>query len=146
MVDGQTMMERVNTIVYVDKNKIYNIIPILFVILAVFLLLDTYFIHTSSYENAAIALILSGILAPITQGIISIIMHKKKGLIIDLFLVTTTFLIVWLGEYVASEVLNLKLVSYLYDPGLLVHTIVTIIASIFVVGVSILPNKQKLFG
>ena len=124
----------------VDRYKIYNIVPLFFIILTVFLLLDVHFIHTSSFENAGVALILSGILAPISQGIVNIIMHKKKVLIIDLFLVAITLLILCLGEYLVTDVLHLNIVSYLYYPGLIVHTIMSIIMSVFVVGVSILPK------
>lgn len=134
MVDGLILMEKEGIIVCVDKGKIIRSIPIVIACLGIVFLFDLYFINTSSYSNHVIALILCGVIAPIIQCIIDFSDKRNLKLIVgNVSLIVIVLFVLFLGEYIAINIFHLQIVSYLYYPGMMINTVVSIIGAIYVI-------------
>ncbi len=127
------------------KHNFFGAVPIAIVLLGIFQLSDFYFIHTSSFVNAAVAVMLCGLAAPAVQSIIIVVQNKNVKLIVaDIVLIITALLVLFLGEYVVTEVFKVKVVKYLYDPGRIINTVSAIIESIAVAVIAILSKKRQI--
>lgn len=128
----------------VDKGKIIRLIPVVIACIGIVVLFDLYFINTSSYSNHIIALILCGVIAPIIQCIIDFSDKRDLKMIVgDVALIVVSLFVLFLGKYIAINILHLQFVSYLYYPGMMINTVVSIIGAIYVILAFSLPKVSK---
>ncbi|MGL5439229.1 MAG: hypothetical protein ACRDA4_02435 [Filifactoraceae bacterium] len=135
-------MEREGIIVCVGKLNFIGTISIAILCLGLAFLFDLYFIHTSSYVNHAVALILCGVISPSIQGIYFFKKRKIKLIFINVLFIVVALLVLCLGEYLAINFFQLEFISYLYYPGMMLNTILVIVESMYVIVVFVLQRKN----
>lgn len=118
-----------------------QILPLLVVTVGIALLLEFYFVNTSEYYNAAEALMVCGILAPIIQliGVALAKEEKRRVLLVACGSVVAvlSLLIITFGEYVVSYVFNYyPSISYYLELGYVVDAAAAIAASVIVIGIA----------
>ena len=116
------------------RGKIIRFIPIVIACLGLIFLFDLYFINTSSYSNHVIALILCGVIAPIVQCTLDFSGKRNLKLMIgNVLLIVIALFVLLFGEYIATNIFHIQFVSYLYYPGTMINTVVSIIGAIYVI-------------
>lgn len=130
----------------VKKIVWYRYAYLLLLFLGVLLLLDAHFLHQSSYDNIAVSAIICGMLVPLLQ-IVSLISAKKNKVIILINggYALITLLCLCFGEFVITEVFHRPVVTYLYDPGGMIHTILAIGGVLLVLVVELKLKRKEAY-
>ena len=140
----KNIKEKEGVIVSVEKRKIIGFIPMVIACIGIVVLFDLYFLHTSSYSNQIIALILCCVIAPIIQCIIEFSDRRNLKIIVgSVSLIVISLFVLFLGEYMVTNIFHAPIVSYLYYPGMMINTVVSVIGAIYVI-IAFISQKNQI--
>ena len=140
----KNIKEKEGVIVSVEKRKIIGFIPMVIACIGIVVLFDLYFLHTSSYSNQIIALILCCVIAPIIQCIIEFSDRRNLKIIVgSVSLIVISLFVLFLGEYMVTNIFHVSIVSYLYYPGMMINTVVSVIGAIYVI-IAFISQKNQI--